>query len=99
MIVFCILFIYKSRKIYNNLKTSEELFRKKKREVIHNFVPVMMSLSSQNKSIQTVLELNKLQKKEILLLLLPFLYKAFVFFQSTAYGIDLTKKLRNSLFT
>ena len=94
LITFCILFIFKSKRIYSDLRTYEEHFKKKKREVIHNFVPIMSRIGSQNKSIQAALKINKISKKEILFLLFPFIYNAFMFFQSTKFGIDLTKKLR-----
>ncbi|GEM_PF-6291919 len=89
LILVCILFILNSKKIYSDLKAYEDHFRKKKREVIHNFVPIMADISRQNKNFQ----------KEILFLIFPFIYKGFIFFQSTKLGIDLTKKLRTNIFS
>ena len=89
LILLCILFILNSKRIYSGLKAYEDYFRNKKREVIHGFVPVMANISRQNKNFQ----------KEILLLIFPFIYKGFIFFQSTKLGIDLTKKIRNNIFS
>ena len=99
LITLCTLFILNSKKLYSNLKAYEDHFRKKKREVIHNFVPVMASISRQNRNFQSILEINKSTKKEVVSLLFPIVCNFFMLFQSTKLGIDLTKKLRNNIFS
>ena len=54
LISIFIFFILKSKKIYNLLKHYEFIFKSKRKEVVHNFIPLAQIISKYNKNLQTL---------------------------------------------
>ena len=92
LITFFVLFILKSRKFYFDLKEFEKICVKRKREVIHHFLPLVFSLAKKNESLKTVLNLDKSNLKDFVLSVSPLFFQGLFFYQWFKTGFKLARK-------
>ena len=93
LIALFILVILKSRQFYFALKAFEKVCVHKKKEVTHNFLPLVLGLDKKNQSLKTVLNLNKSNFKDLFFLLFPMLFQGFLFYQWVRTGFKLTRNV------
>ena len=92
LIAFCILFILNSRRICFNLKEFEKKCIQRKREVVHNFLPLVFNLAKKNESLKTVLNLNKYNLKDYFLSVFPLFFQGYIFYQWVRTSFNLTRR-------
>jgi len=88
LIAFCVLFVLKSRKFYFNLKSFEKLCVYRKRDIVHNFLPMVLYLAKKNEFFKTVFNLDKHNLKDFFLSVFPLF-----FYQWIKTSFNLTKKV------
>ena len=92
-IAICVFFIFQSRKIYFRLNEFEKLCVSRRREIIHNFLPVVFDLAKRNKSFKAVLNLNRRNVKDFVLSVFPLFFQSFLFYKWVKTGFNLTRKV------
>ena len=97
LIVFYIIFLLKSQRIYKKLKDLERQSIKNRREVIHKLIPTVLYINKYNSSFQTMLNLNLKSPKDIGFLT-SNLFKSFSFYQSLRYRINIIKSILFVIF-
>ncbi len=92
LIAFCVLLVLNSRKVYSSLKEFEKLFVHKKKEVIHNILPLTFYLAKKNESFKTILNWDKSNFKDFFLSVFPLFFQGLFFYQWIKTGFNLARK-------
>lgn len=93
LLVLFVLLILNSRKIYFTLKEIEENCIQKRRETVRTLLPIVFDLADRNNSFKAILNLNKGNFKDYLLLLIPTFFQGLFFYQWIKAGFRLTRKV------
>ena len=92
LILFCVLFLINTRKIYSRLKEVEIHCNERKKELVHTYSHAMDRVSTVSKNIQILLNPKKAKLKDLLFCLFEVL-EIIAFFQTIRYSLGFFGKL------
>ncbi|GEM_PF-6611650 len=86
-----IVFIFKSRKFYNQLTQFESICSTKRKEAVSCLVPVLINISEKNKKLNLLLNINNQPLKETIAFAISSFLPIIGIFQIINSGFNLTK--------
>lgn len=90
-IILSILFLLNSKKLFKKLKGLDLFCQEKKKEFIHDYVPVLASISEGSKNINTLMNIKKAGMKDIIIFSTDLLF-ALNFYKGMNISLNLLNK-------